>query len=183
MARACGSGQVVACEPNPAVIPRLKENLALNGLRNVTVVESAVTSTAGVASLHVPNDIVGLQAWASLRSSQDQYLEHSHSISVGGTTLDDIVANSNLDHVRLVKIDTEGLEPEGLYGGRQLLMEQRPVLLFEYTRTWWAVNGHTLKDALGWLASCGYRTFSEIGASALRPIDLDAEAANILVSV
>jgi FkbM family methyltransferase len=183
MARACGAGRIVACEPNPAVVPRLRENLKLNALSNVAVVPRAITSRAGRVTLHVPNDVVGLQAWASLRGSHDQYLGASHTISVDGATLDDIVADSNLNQVRLIKIDTEGLEPEVIYGGRSVLAEQTPALVFEYTRTWWTDNGHTLTDVLGWLQGIGYRTFSEIGADGLRPINPGAEVSNILARI
>jgi FkbM family methyltransferase len=180
MARASGAGRVVACEPNPMVLPRLEVNLRLNEVGNVRIVPKAVTSKAGQVSLSVPNDSLGLQAWASLRFSHDEYLHHSHPIAVPGVTLDEIVDDSDCDRVRLIKIDTEGFEPEVLYGGKQVLGSQRPDLIFEYTKPWWKENGHELEEILGWLESLGYKAFYEIARDGLRPVDQDAEVANIM---
>ena len=183
MARACNPGRVLACEANPVVVPRLESNITLNWLKNVAVVPKAISSKAGLLTLHVPNDAVGLQAWASLRDSRDQYLNDSHTISVSGSTLDELVAEWNLNSVRLIKIDTEGFEPEVLYGGREVIAEHHPVLLFEYTRPWWAENGHTLREVLSSLESQGYKAFYEIARDTLGPIDFDAEVADIMAQV
>ncbi len=50
------SGRVIAYEPGPAPAARLRENVALNGLSNVTVVEAAVADRPGTLHLNLVED-------------------------------------------------------------------------------------------------------------------------------
>jgi hypothetical protein len=80
----------------------------------------------------------------------------------------------------LIKIDTEGFEPEVLYGGKAVLGTQRPDLIFEYTKRWWNENGYELGEILASLESLGYKAFYEIASDGLHPVNQDTEVANIL---
>ena len=58
-ARLVGStGRVAAFEPLPVNAAQLKRNVDLNGFTNVTLVEAAVSSEAGVAQLDPVNERV-----------------------------------------------------------------------------------------------------------------------------
>jgi FkbM family methyltransferase len=109
------SGAVWAFEPNPETIPVLRRNVALNGFRHVTVVESAVGARVGRARL----------------VSDDPLTAHlgTAGVSVDVTTLDAML--EQLRPPDLVKIDVEGAEADVLAGMRKTLDEFAPVVICE----------------------------------------------------
>jgi FkbM family methyltransferase len=73
------------------------------------------------------------------------------------TTLDDYASQAGLEHVTLVKIDTEGHDLAVLRGARELLAQHRiSFVQFEYNHRW--IYGHWfLRDAFELLEPLGYR--------------------------
>lgn len=118
-ARAVGPrGQVLAVEPDASVCRSLREQLALNALTNVTVVEAAVSDTAGSARLVV-------RAADETRSSALENVHNSYirnlqglRIDVPTTTLDELAERYPSPH--LLKMDIEGSESAALRGGGRL---------------------------------------------------------------
>ena len=108
-----GEGRVIALEPHPLAADRLRENVALNGLRNVDVQAVAVGATPGFARLT-----------AHLDTTNYIVLEGSprDSISVPVVALDSVVEAGQT--VALVKIDAEGFESAVLAGASRLLHER-----------------------------------------------------------
>lgn len=118
-ARAVGSqGQVLAVEPDPSVCRSLREQLALNALTNVTVLEAAVSDTAGSVRLVVRevNDTRG----SALESVHNSAIRNSQGvrIDVHSTTLDELAERYPAPH--LLKMDIEGSESAALRGGGRL---------------------------------------------------------------
>jgi FkbM family methyltransferase len=183
MARRVPFGRVVACEPNPVVANRLKNNVALNNLENVTVRQVAVTAESGPVPLTVPNDEFGLQAWASLRDGGEAYLAASHCIDVYGISVDSLIEEERLRNVGLIKVDVEGFEPEVLMGAKQTLQHHRPTLIFEYTRAWWAERGHSLETIAGWLTELGYRYLYTVGTHYERTLDIPEETGMVIARI
>jgi FkbM family methyltransferase len=108
-----GSGRVVALEPHPVAAERLRENVGLNGLRNVEVRAEAAGAETGSAqlttNLDTVNHIVPDGAVAG-------------TISVPVLTLDSLVGSG--EQVALVKLDAEGFESEVLAGAGGLLHDR-----------------------------------------------------------
>jgi FkbM family methyltransferase len=75
------------------------------------------------------------------------------------TTLDDEASKHGLTQIDFLKIDTEGYDLHVLKGAENLLSHQNiGVVQFEYNRNW--VNaGSTLRHAINFLESFGYRVF------------------------
>ncbi len=177
MAQAVQDGRVIACEPNPAICVRLSANLALNHLTNVSLHQVAVCGCAE-PSLHphvlfVPTDSRRGQACASLQH-HDRYLGEAKPTAVWGTTLDSLVGTNGVEAVDLIKIDVEGLEGAVPQGGRNLLLRDRPTLVFEYTRDWWATAGYTLEAILSDLRALGYVTILNLTRRGLDRLPLPA---------
>lgn len=118
-------GHVVAIEPAPDCVARLKANIALSGTRNVVVVEKVATNHAGQSTFHINRDNSGGHAlwdpgeWPDNQKSRASPL----TISTPATTLDAEWKNSGLPIPKLIKIDTEGAEQFVLEGARELLGE------------------------------------------------------------
>src|SRR5215469_7226924 len=139
MARAAGSGTVLAVEPNPDTADRLVANLELNERTGVVVERCAVAAEPGRGTLFVPAD--ANRGMSRLTSAG---LRGHTELAVDMRSLDQLVEHHRLTRVDLVKIDVEGFEPLAIMGGKQLLETQGPALIFEYNEKLWAANGHDL---------------------------------------
>lgn len=125
--RAGAAGAVVAFEPLPANLERLRRNLELNpeGER-VTVVESAVSDGPGQREFLVHQS----SGMGKLTGSAGRAAEYQARIPVEQVALDEW-STAQAKAPDLVKIDVEGGEAQVLRGMQELLRSARPVLLLE----------------------------------------------------
>jgi FkbM family methyltransferase len=138
MAEHVGSmGRVVAIEADPRIYAILERNVAMNNLPQVQPVHAAVAAVSGRLSLigydeHNNN-------WGTSRIAGGSEAS-SASYEVPALSLDDLLDESGLDAVDLVKMDIEGAEALALAGMsaglrrgryRRLLLELHPVQLAE----------------------------------------------------
>jgi FkbM family methyltransferase len=118
-AKAVGpEGRVLAFEPNAAVHPVLRENLAANGVaERVSLVPKALGDTAGAARFFVREDTSSLLDLAP----------DAHSVEVDVVRADEEVPGP----VDVVKLDVEGSETAALRGMARLLAgPEPPVAIF-----------------------------------------------------
>jgi FkbM family methyltransferase len=115
-------GTVIAIEMMPDTADRLERNLTLNNLTNVTVHRAALSDVAGdtVTAFVTP----GKYGQASIAAGAEA--DGKVAIQVSTTTLDALVDDS--PHVRLMKMDLEGVELQSLLGGRRLLAKTDHVI-------------------------------------------------------
>ena len=116
LARVLGpEGHVVAFEPVPRNLSFLHRHLALNGVRNVSVIEAAVADREGVATFDEgPDPSMGHLGAGRLR--------------VRTLRLDDALARGEIPVPAYMKIDVEGAEADVLRGAEGILREARPVV-------------------------------------------------------
>jgi len=120
------SGQVYAFEPLPSAYVRLERNVALNALSNAHPVRAAAGAIAGHAEFfHVGHG-----------SSLSRQMMAAHGADLKATrvqviAIDDFVDQHAIQHVDLVKIDTETTEPDVLEGMRRTLERDRPDVFCE----------------------------------------------------
>jgi FkbM family methyltransferase len=117
---------VLAVEPDPANVRRLRDNLTLNSIDNVRVVEAVAGERDGTVELHVADD----PAYNSVIR-----VEGGHA-AVGATTvqsvqLDRVWEDLGCPEVSFVKIDVEGAEVSVLRGSRAMLTASQPAVLVE----------------------------------------------------
>jgi FkbM family methyltransferase len=131
-ARAVGStGQVMAFEPMPQSVARLRHNIALNEFANVSVLELALGDRVGMAKL-VPG-IEEDQAGMNRVLAAD---ESAASADVEVTTIDRLVNEGTVPAPDIIKMDIEGAEIEVLNGAEETLSQRHPVLLIESHGRW-----------------------------------------------
>ena len=140
---------VHAFEPTPRTVEKLRVNIALNNLSNVTVNQVAVSDRTGDAILFTDpknpdtNSIMGGN-------------ENAPSISVPTITLDDY-ATSHALIPDLIKMDIEGAEMLALRGATRLLNEENaPLILMEINPAALRQSGSSPDEILTLLASLGY---------------------------
>jgi FkbM family methyltransferase len=143
-------GSVHSFEPQPTVAAMMRASIALNGLRNVTLHECALSDHEGDMELHL---LEGNQGAASLESTA---AGRRTVITVPVKEAGGMLASLNLPRIRLMKIDVEGHEATVLEAARATLIANSPeVIVFESN------GGGDLfqRPSIRLLLSLGYRLF------------------------
>jgi len=154
------SGRVVAIEPSSREIARLKRNVELNGLTNVSVVPVALSDHEGQASLHIAQgrhaglNSLGMPCYATPVQAVE---------TVPLRPLDAVCRELAIERVDVMKIDVEGAEAALLRGAEQIIRRDRPAILLEVNQEALANQGSSATDLLAWLESAGY-TILHFGA-------------------
>ena len=121
------SDRVIAFEPEPTNLYRLKKILEANHCSNITVIPQAVSDKCGIICLFI----------ADASSHHSLGLAHSNQninrkMDVETTTLDKFCADNNISKISVLKIDVEGFELEVVEGARNLLSNKLiDYLIFE----------------------------------------------------
>lgn len=116
--------QVVAVEPSPRELVKLRHNIEMNAFSNVTVVSSALGAASGRAKLRVSDETYAGHNTLAPRFGYDVPL--AEEIEVELTTIDALAAPADV-----IKIDVEGAEVDLLRGARLTLRTYRPALVIE----------------------------------------------------
>jgi FkbM family methyltransferase len=138
-------GRVVAIEPMPEMLARLRFNIGLNDFSNIEVVPTAVGPAAGTATLFIDEKRRGLSSMAKL--------EGAKPIHVPVATLKSVIESAKLERIDALKIDIEGYEDRALLPyiatAPRALWPQRI-----YMETDWATRWE--RDCIGELLAAGY---------------------------
>lgn len=147
LARGVGeNGRVLAVEPVPDNAAAVRANLARNGLANVRLFEVAAGAAKGSIELELTRDPAFVSAHGAVGGGPA-----GRKIRVPLEPLDDLWRSAGSPAVRVMKIDTEGAELEGLQGAENMLRVCRPALLLE-------ANDDARRRVLDdWLFPRGYR--------------------------
>ncbi len=139
------NGRVIAIEPMPEMLKRLRYNIAVNGFRNIEVVPTAVGPEAGTATLFVDEARRGL--------SSMEKLEGTTPLQVPVATLLSVVNRSGIDRIDALKIDIEGFEDRALLpfiGAAPRALWPKRI----YMETDWAARWE--RDCIAGLIAAGY---------------------------
>jgi FkbM family methyltransferase len=158
MAKLVGpAGVVIASEPNPSVRARLNRNLQINRLRHVIVAAHALAQESGVLTFNAPD--------SSDTASGDGHVatpgENSgHVITVEKKSVDQWIAELQLDRLDFVKIDVEGYEWPVFQGAIKTFENCRPVIVFEWNAEYAVRGGGSEELMKEYFASLRYELFA-----------------------
>jgi FkbM family methyltransferase len=125
---------VYAFEPLPSAFLFLQKNIQLNRLDNIKPFRIALSDKTEKAeffatkmpkALYLKHHISGT---SNLARAKDSYAE---KIKVNTQTLDSFIQQHAIRSVDLLKLDTEGTENLILKGGRELIADQKPIIISE----------------------------------------------------
>jgi FkbM family methyltransferase len=145
---------VHAFEPQSVVFRMLGGTIALNRLDNVRCYRKAASSESGgiieipAVDYDAPGDFGSLELEPTPHSDFVGERIPDRTERIETVRIDDL----GLTDVRLIKIDTEGMEHKVFAGAASTLERSRPVLFFEYTKTDFAWVKTFLRDL-------GYRCY------------------------
>lgn len=149
--------RLIAVEPNPEMVTRLRTNIALNGLTQVRVEELAVSDSPGEARLHFsPNGNPG-EARLGLA-----FTAEAGGIDVPVSTLPELAKRHDIAEIDLLKVDVEGMEDRVILPA---LREERlkvDRIYFEDSH-----SEHWAQDVVSELREAGYREETRFGDNAL----------------
>lgn len=140
---------VTAFEPQPQCAKAIEKSVAINGLSNVTVVNSAVSAKSGFVEFSSSSRNPTAASVSNKGAAQDSVYR------VECVALDDMFAAKNLSET-IFLIDVEGHEPDILKGGIQTIKKAMPLIVFEYNQN--SKKYFSLDDIRGILPS-GYRFY------------------------
>jgi FkbM family methyltransferase len=160
-------GRVLAFEPVPSMHKRLVENIALNGINNVSVHNVALSNTEGAFPLFEGPE--GHKGISSLRHIDNS----AATIEVKTVPLDTF--RDTLSAVSLVKIDVEGAEQLALEGMAHILKRDHPYVVIEITDDYLQAFGHSAIRLASYLTEMGYRMYA-IRTEGLVPMPADQAA-------
>lgn len=167
--------KVYAFEPEPSIARKLKANVELNGLKNVEIIEAALSDVDGSLTLYSADDKSNPnEGQASLIPGH--FEGRTKEVKVKVTTLDSMFRD--LGRLDFVKIDTEGNDMRVLLGGEKTISRLRPTIIFEWHEPSWKKAGTSIEDAICFFEKLDY-SLSNIdkGAPLALPI---TDFANIL---
>jgi len=121
---------VVAIEPVPSNFSILKENVALNGFKNVIAMSIAISDREDESPLYLPRE--GDTATSSLEPTWSARLNRpseAMALDVECRTLDSLVASLDMEVIHWLKIDVEGHEVPVLKGGESALRRTKNLVL------------------------------------------------------
>jgi len=142
-------GRVITFEPVEENIAVLKENLAVNKIKNVELVNSALGAQPGTLSL-IRSEAGSISATPSIRGYAVE--GEQSSIDVPVTTLDEYLEEKSW-RPAVIKIDVEGAELEVLRGALNTLRVARPTVLVE-VHGWEEASTADVRDLF---SSVGYQ--------------------------
>ena len=128
------SAQVFAFEPHPTNASRVRKNIEINQLSNVSVIEKAVGAEDQPISLTVPDDMRITQIASNDASFSKQFHRGELSytnIEVECITLDHFINELKVLNVDLIKIDVENFEMEVFKGASSLFESSAPIVFCE----------------------------------------------------
>lgn len=173
------TGKVYSFEPVVLGSRVLKAMVALRRLRQVVVVEMALSHEVGTEDIVIP-----------LRDGWMPMLPIAH---LGATTrqnvwretirtqrLDDFCAAEHVERVDFIKCDTEGHEYFVFKGGMNILAQYRPTVFCEIHEQYLARHNLTPSDVFELFTSSGYQSYLPVGQGKLLVVQGYQKPANYL---
>jgi len=148
------TGRIVALEPDPRILPKLKSNVERNHLRQVQVMEVAAADRDSALAL-AGHDHEGGN-WGVSRLVEPGLVPQT-TFTVQARRLDSLLDEAHVEVVDLLKIDVEGAEDRVLSGMEAGLRRRRyRCILLELHPQQLAERGRTAQGVADALLALGY---------------------------
>ena len=145
------TGQVYSFEPDSVNYKKLRLNIENNSFKNIHTYNIGLGSKNSIEKLYRVNpENKGMNRIMTSENSSSEFTE------INIRTIDDIVNESSIKRVDLLKIDVEGFEFEVLNGAKTILQKFKPVLFIEIDEQNLKQNNTTPKNLFNFLISAGY---------------------------
>jgi FkbM family methyltransferase len=117
------AGRVISFEAVDDNVRSLQNNIAMNGLSNITIIPQAIGAAPGRVALYSRGHASSTRLQAGAHFNQVGEIEM--------VTGDSVVEKLGLARVDWIKMDIEGGEPDAIRGLEKTIARFRPAILFE----------------------------------------------------
>ncbi|HEY1241551.1 MAG TPA: FkbM family methyltransferase [Bryobacteraceae bacterium] len=156
------SGRVLAIEPNPETVRKLRDNIQASGAGSITVAPVACADAEGTLELFgAPEANTGETSLSRANASQTGKAVTSYQVRA--RPLDDIVRDAGLSRVDTIKVDVEGAELLVLNGARETMARFHPMILVEMVDHQLRAMGTSSEELTAFLHSQGYTAQGKFG--------------------
>lgn len=154
MAQCVGNtGRVFAFEPLNHLQKKLKNNLALNRIANVTLFPFALSDEESEAEFNIDE-----HAWNQGTFSLNNAMGAGKQ-RVQVKIADNMPDIKSLPAIHLIKIDVEGFEFHVLRGLKATIEKHKPRIIFEYDANYWRATGQNITSCFAYLKSFNYQLY------------------------
>lgn len=150
------NGQVICFEPSASNFKRLKENVALNDFKNITLVNAGIGDIAGQFSLY--NVVDSNPGMKRILNSGDVENFESELISID--TLQNQMNRLNIKEVHAIKIDVEGFEFKVLQSAAFMLVKNKPILFIELDDSNLKDQNSSASQLVNYLKDFNYKVYN-----------------------
>lgn len=98
----CKKGKIFSFEPIKENFELLKENVRINGIRNISIFNEAVSDISSKITLYQNEDEAG----------HSKFVKTFNSVQVNAISIKEFFDNKNIENCNLLKLDCEGSEYE-----------------------------------------------------------------------
>lgn len=153
------TGNIIAFDPNPAVMQQFIANGTLNPtLQDYVIFENkAVGDAPAWVDFHYSDVNTGVGKIGG---------DGQHTVKTEIITIDQYIAEKKIDSVDFIKIDVEGFEPKVIKGAQHTISTFCPIIYIEITEEWHRRYDTSSKEIFDFLSHLGY-TFYLDDASTL----------------
>lgn len=124
--------KVYAFEPTPEVYPYLKENIEINGIKNIIPFKLALSDKKQKLSfINVKNYLAGNFSLNPKYSDKEKKV-YGDFIQLDAVKLDDWAKKNKIKKIDFIKLDVEGAELHVLKGAKEILKKHKPLLVMEF---------------------------------------------------
>ena len=145
------TGHVMSFEPTSTSFRILEQNIALNGLVNVSASRLALSHTTGTTWLYH-----GVEPGSN---SLGKSSAHGQGEVVSTECLDNVLVQSSVNRVDVIKMDVEGAEELVLGGAKKALTKFKPIIIYEVAPERTAALRLSPRGAWDFLDQLGYQFF------------------------
>lgn len=149
------TGRVLAVEPNPETIRRLRANIRESGASQVAVQPVACSDSEGVVDFFAsPRENTSASSMSKVNAAQGGSVRATYHVRT--RSLDAIVRDSGVTRVDVIKIDVEGAELLVLKGAGETLDRYHPVVGVELIDEQLINMGASSAEVIRFFRSHGY---------------------------
>jgi FkbM family methyltransferase len=151
-------GEVISIEPDPSMLERLRKNIMLNGIQNISIVPCAASFYSGVDNLSIAE--YGHEGQTALGTCVPNPLVKTRKIiKTPVKSLDEILSEREVKNVHFVKIDAEGSELHVLKGAEQIIRASKPILQLEINDRALEAQNSSSEELIKLLQSWDYQAY------------------------
>jgi len=155
--------EIHAFDPEPHVFSWLKQNVQLNGFSKIKAQNLGLAERSGFLEFIVPAGVT-LPKGSSLTGTEKFEKLGAHSkLKIKCVSLDDYIAENDVQSCDLIKIDVETAEVAVLKGASKTIQKFRPVIVCEVIRE------QVAKEIEALMSQHGYKLF-HLEDSGAKPI-------------